>query len=100
MADAWTQNPVSARTCGFKSRLRYSKQEKDLRRLAVSPFSLMQCHPYANRMQIFRPRGPVMAGQHRRHAAARSNPAETAAGPVPPVAFPSHLTPGDLSRPP
>src|SRR5687767_14122059 len=28
----WTQNPVWATMCGFKSLLRYSKAEKDLRR--------------------------------------------------------------------
>ena len=50
MADAWTQNPVWATMCGFNSHLRYSKQEKDLRRLVVSPFSLEATCRYAIRM--------------------------------------------------
>jgi hypothetical protein len=40
----WTQNPVWATMCGFNSHLRYFLREKDLRRLAVSPFLFHKAH--------------------------------------------------------
>ena len=71
-----TQNPVWATMCGFKSRLRYYKQKKDLRRFAMSPFFILQGH-FDNKLIT------MLVEQHAANIEA-TNPASPHACPVRP----------------